>query len=78
MLTEEALILLVTIGASGMLVLGALELAWPSAPRRPVRRARLNAPAPWDARTLAPAVEPVEEPAAAAPVATSVVTPAPV
>ncbi|HYE92168.1 MAG TPA: hypothetical protein VEA38_14160, partial [Terriglobales bacterium] len=86
MLTEEALILLVTIGASGMLVLGALELAWPSRPRRAPRRARLTPPAAWDSRTSRPAVEPtveppleaVEEIAAAEAVAPSAVVAAPV
>lgn len=39
-MTEEALILLATLGASGLLALGVAELAWPSAPRRPARRAR--------------------------------------
>jgi hypothetical protein len=41
MLTEEAFILLATLAASGFLVLGVLEILWPSSPRRPVRRARL-------------------------------------
>jgi hypothetical protein len=36
MLTEESLILLATLVASGMLVLGVLELLWPTTPRRPV------------------------------------------
>ena len=45
MLTEEALILLATLVASGLLALGVLELAWPSAPRRPERRVRVTSPA---------------------------------
>jgi hypothetical protein len=57
MLTEEALILLATLGASGLLVLGVVELAWPSTPRRPVRRARVTPPArfetPWTAAPVA-------------------------
>ena len=41
MLTEEALILLATLGAAGMLVLGVLELLWPSRPTpSAARRAR--------------------------------------
>src|SRR5262249_50581267 len=38
MLTEEALILLATLGASGFLVLGVVELMWPSRPRSSVQR----------------------------------------
>ena len=38
MLTEEALILLATVGASGLLVLGVVELVWPARPRRPGAR----------------------------------------
>src|SRR5947207_4941950 len=44
MVTEEALILFATLGASGLLVLGVVELMWPAKPRRPVRRARMTAP----------------------------------
>ena len=40
MLTEEALILLATLGASGLLVLGVAELAWPTKPRTQPRRTR--------------------------------------
>ncbi len=39
MLTEEALIFLAALGALGLVVLGTLELLWPSKPRRAVRRA---------------------------------------
>jgi hypothetical protein len=75
MLTEEALILLATLGASGLLALGVAELAWPSAPRRPVRRTRRaapirsEAPAPVATIELPPAEEPVvaDAPLAAAP-----------
>ena len=38
MLTEEALIVLAAIGACGLLVLGVLELMWPTRPRHPLRR----------------------------------------
>jgi tetratricopeptide (TPR) repeat protein len=38
-LTEEALIFLVALGALGLVVLGTLELLWPSRPKHPVRRA---------------------------------------
>jgi hypothetical protein len=44
MLTEEALILLATLTASGLLVLGVMELVWPTTSRRPARRARLTPP----------------------------------
>jgi tetratricopeptide (TPR) repeat protein len=37
-LSEEALIVLAAFGACGLLLLGVLELLWPSRPRRPVRR----------------------------------------
>jgi len=57
MLTEEALILLATLVASGLLALGVLELAWPSAPRRPERRVRVTSPARFP-------VLPVSEPLA--------------
>jgi hypothetical protein len=40
MLTEEALILLATLVAAGVLVLGVAELMWPAAPRRRLRRER--------------------------------------
>jgi hypothetical protein len=58
MLTEEALILLATLVASGLLALGVMELAWPSTSGRHVRRPR---PSP-----LAPRIG-TEEPSAAAP-----------
>jgi tetratricopeptide (TPR) repeat protein len=38
MLSEEALIVLAAFGACGLLVLGVLELIWPTRPRHPVRR----------------------------------------
>ena len=40
MLTEETLILIATLAATGLLVLGVLDLVWPTAPRvldRPAR-----------------------------------------
>ena len=43
MLSEEALIILAAFGACGMLVLGVLELLWPSRPRHVVRRLALVA-----------------------------------
>jgi hypothetical protein len=58
MLTEEALILLATLVASGLLALGVMELAWPSTSGRHVRRPR---PSP-----LTPRIG-TEEPSAAAP-----------
>jgi hypothetical protein len=46
MLTEEALILLATLGATGILILGVVELVWPSRPASSrMRRARV-APTP--------------------------------
>ena len=38
MLSEEALILIVIAGASMLIVLGLLELVWPTRPRHPMRR----------------------------------------
>jgi tetratricopeptide (TPR) repeat protein len=46
-LSEEALIVLGALGACGLLVLGALELLWPSRPRPPARR-----PPPAPVQTL--------------------------
>jgi tetratricopeptide (TPR) repeat protein len=43
MLSEEALIVVAAFGACGLLVLGVLELVWPTRPRHPVRPRR---PAP--------------------------------
>ena len=51
MLTEEALIVLAALGALGLLVLGTLELLWPSRPKLPPRRDPPPAP------TMAPVVE---------------------
>ena len=44
-LTEEALIFVVALGALGLVVLGTLELLWPSKPKHPVRRSTPPAPA---------------------------------
>ncbi|PYN22450.1 MAG: hypothetical protein DMD99_16750, partial [Candidatus Rokuibacteriota bacterium] len=51
MLSEEALILIVVAVASMLLVMGVLELIWPSRPRHPVRRphARRAPPRPVEA-----------------------------
>jgi hypothetical protein len=58
MLTEEALILLATLGASGMLILGVVELVWPSRPAQPAnRRARVTATSQRDFETVAPIQE---------------------
>jgi tetratricopeptide (TPR) repeat protein len=51
-LNEEALIVVVTLIASGLLVLGVLNLLWPTRPRHPVR---VDAPIPRDERRLPPA-----------------------
>src|SRR5207247_2549311 len=58
MLSEEALILIAVVGACALLILGILELIWPSRPRHPVRR---SPPSKGPAPTLA-------KPTAAAPV----------
>ena len=65
MLTEEALILLATLVASGLLVLGAVELAWPSTPRRPARRARMAPPTFYEPPVIAPRDLAEDEPAVA-------------
>ena len=54
MLTEEALILLATLGATGILILGVVELVWPSrpAPSR-MRRARVASTPAVDSETKA-------------------------
>ena len=44
MLTEEALIVLAAFGAGGLLILGILELLWPTRPKHPVPRPRPVAP----------------------------------
>ena len=44
-LTEEALIFLGALGALGLVVLGTLELLWPSKPKHPVRKSTPPAPA---------------------------------
>lgn len=38
MLSEEALVLIAVVGACALLILGIIELIWPSKPRHPVRR----------------------------------------
>jgi tetratricopeptide (TPR) repeat protein len=112
MLTEEALIVLAAFGACGLLILGVLELLWPTRPRhaapprrpavpraaRPHRQSALTrhsrdraqtpylrrqaplAPSPVPLALLAPTVRPVTasaEPAAEAPLETSIAEPAP-
>jgi tetratricopeptide (TPR) repeat protein len=44
MLSEEALIVLAAVGAVGLLVLGVLELLWPTKPRHPVRQRTSETP----------------------------------
>src|SRR5947207_8193728 len=44
MLTEEALIVLAAFGACGLLILGVLELLWPTRPRHAVPRRRPDGP----------------------------------
>src|SRR5262245_21848806 len=65
MLNEEALILLATLGASGLLVLGVVELIWPARPKTPARRPRL-APSRFEMDPMespGPATLMAEEPA---------------
>jgi tetratricopeptide (TPR) repeat protein len=76
MLSEEALIVAAAFGACGLLVLGVLELLWPTRPRRPAR------PRPLAAAPSAVAAPPGVEPpviVALAPVAAPppVMAPAP-
>lgn len=56
MLSEEALILLAATGAVVLLVLGVLELVWPSKPRHPVRRAQAKPASPARQAPPPPAV----------------------
>jgi hypothetical protein len=44
MLSEEALIVLAAIGACGLLLVGVLELVWPTRPRHPIHRRTPAAP----------------------------------
>jgi len=54
-LTEEALIVLAALGALGLVVLGTLELLWPSRPKHPARGASTPAePAPRRWRSSIP------------------------
>ncbi len=56
MLREEELILVAVVGGSALLILGILELIWPSTPRHPVRRPQpARAPPPTPAKTATPA-----------------------
>jgi tetratricopeptide (TPR) repeat protein len=55
-LREEELILVAVVGGSALLILGILELIWPSTPRHPVRRPQpARAPPPPPAKTPTPA-----------------------
>ncbi len=62
MLSEEALILLAVVGACALLLLGVIELVWPSKPRHPVRRA------PATPATTVGQAKPAATPAPVAPV----------
>ena len=55
MLSEEALILSVVAGACMLLVLGVLELVWPSKPSHPVRRPQAQPAPPRPAEAIVPA-----------------------
>jgi tetratricopeptide (TPR) repeat protein len=60
-LTEEALMMLVAFAAVGLVILGVLELFWPSRPRYPVRRPPPPRPALPEVRPAPPApTSPVE------------------
>jgi hypothetical protein len=77
MLSEEALIVAVAFGACGLLVLGVLELLWPTRPRRPARQRPLAA-APSAVAAAPPGVEPpVIVPLAAVAAPPPVMAPAP-
>src|SRR5436309_3032239 len=55
-LREEELILVAVVGGSALLILGILELIWPSTPRHPVRRPQpARAPPPTPTKTVTPA-----------------------
>src|SRR5207244_6898647 len=55
-LREEELILVAVVGGSALLILGILELIWPSTPRHPVRRPQpARAPPASPAKTATPA-----------------------
>ena len=54
MLSEEALVLVAAVGACALLILGILELVWPSRPRHPVRRLEPAPPAAKPAPVAAP------------------------
>ena len=73
MLSEEALILIAVVGAVALLVLGILELVWPSRPRHPVRRSqalRVKAVAPPTPAMLPKAAPLANPPTVPEPVAT--------
>lgn len=63
MLSEEALILIAAAGGLALLVLGVIELLWPSKPRHPMRRASTPpSPPPAAARPPRAAPAPVAKP----------------
>ena len=84
MLSEEALIVLAAFGACGLLMLGVLELVWPTQPRHPVRRPPAHRPLarvahlPRAAALERPAPPRRPAPARRAPIAPPGETPAPV
>jgi len=53
-LSEEALVLVTAVGACALLILGILELVWPSRPRHPVRRLEPAPPPAKPAPVAAP------------------------
>ncbi len=74
MLSEEALVLIAVVGACALLILGIVELIWPSKPRHPVRRSQAPpgrpvraAPAVTKAPPAAVPSRPVAVPAPPAP-----------
>ena len=72
MLSEEALVLIAVVGACALLILGIVELIWPSKPRHPVRRSQAPPARPVRA---APAV--TKAPPAAGPSRPATAPPAP-
>ncbi len=68
MLSEEALILIAVAGACALLVLGIVELIWPSKPRHPMRRSKTPVAKPAPPAELVEPAPPTQPATQAAPV----------
>jgi tetratricopeptide (TPR) repeat protein len=68
MLSEEALILIAVVGACALLVLGIVELIWPSKPRHPMRRSKTPVAKPAPPAELVGPAPPTQPATQAAPV----------